>query len=64
MVKNPKILAFTVIESIFIIAALVVIALILGGLYLKSAKLPLPHDSGEAKASQVDSVDSPSESGQ
>lgn len=44
--KIPKILGFTIIESIFVIIAVVVLAFILAGLYFKHNKLPIP-DSQE-----------------
>lgn len=40
--KNTKIIAFTIIESIFMIAALIILSFVLGGLYVKSAKLSGP----------------------
>lgn len=59
--KNPKNLAFTMLESIFIIAAIVVIAMILAGLYLKSAKLPSPGESKGAKSPVVEPQDGSAE---
>lgn len=40
--KIPKIMGFSIIESIFVIIAVVVLAFILAGLYFKHNKLPAP----------------------
>lgn len=41
--KITEIIAFTIIESIFVIIAVTVLALILAGLYFKHNKLPAPN---------------------
>jgi hypothetical protein len=40
--KNVKIIAFTILESIFVIIAVVIISFVLAGLYLKNSKLSTP----------------------
>jgi hypothetical protein len=42
IMKNSKILAFTILESILVIFAIVIILFVLGGLYLKNSKLSTP----------------------
>jgi hypothetical protein len=44
--KNSKILAFTILESILVIFAIVIILFVLGGLYLKNSELSAPDDTG------------------
>lgn len=40
--KSIEIIAFTIIESIFVLIAVAVISLVLAGLLLKNAQLPAP----------------------
>lgn len=53
IMKRPKILAFTILESIFVIIALVVISFVLAGLYLKNSELSsnpkLMENTGETR---------------
>jgi hypothetical protein len=51
--KNSKILAFTILESILVVFAIVIILFVLGGLYLKNSELSAP----DATASGVETVD-------
>lgn len=41
-VKNIEIIAFTIIESIFVLLAVAIISIILAGLLLKNSELPAP----------------------
>lgn len=46
--KISKIMGFTIIESIFVILAVVVMAFILAGLYFKHNQLPAPDSPGRS----------------
>lgn len=60
--KNTKILAFTILESILVIAAILIISFVLAGLLLKKSKLsmppeekaPIPVESPERATSAID----------
>jgi hypothetical protein len=45
-VKNVKIIAFTILESIFVLLAVAIISIVLAGLLLKNSKLPAPESVG------------------
>jgi type II secretory pathway pseudopilin PulG len=49
--KNRKILAFTIIESILVIAVIIVISFVLAGLYFKHSKLSVPDSQGDSSPS-------------
>jgi hypothetical protein len=48
VVKKSKISGFTIIESIFVIIAVIIISFILAGLYLRNAEIPPPGSSKSA----------------
>jgi len=48
VVKKSKISGFSIIESIFVIIAVIIISFILAGLYLRNAEIPPPGSSKSA----------------
>lgn len=54
--KNIEIIAFTIVESIFVLIAVAIISMVLAGLLLKNSQLPAP---GTAESRPVEESTQP-----